>query len=424
MENGLIIGYDLTKDYCRISYFEQGEDEPRDVAFSEGAIPYIIQNSICKKKGTDEWLVGHEAYETALLGGGSIVDKLLLLIARKGFTTFEGVRYSAEDLFYHYLEETLNVLYRESGRKEIESLVFTVQELDSVVLDTIMSTCKQLGIERKKVHIISHTECFLYYGISRKRDLWSNMSVLYDFSGDGLNYYELEVLRGMQPNAASAKRHFLEEGFSIDILDTEKGHKMADTIMASCVERTLAKKLVSSVYLSGNGMNNCQVWGDRFLKTLCTRRKVFFVENLFAKGAVYAGLEILREESAYPFRIMCEGRTRVDIRMDVNKGMTQQTVVMAEAGSNWYETKSEFDIIPDQETTLRLKVKKFGDRYPCDVTVPFNEIIEKRGNKLTRIGISLKFISENAFMLTLRDKGFGELFPATEATIFKTYTIE
>lgn len=70
--------------------------------------------------------MGHEAYETALLGGGSIVDKLLLLIQRKGFSTFEGVRYSAEDLFRHYLEETLRFLYRETGVYNIRSIVFSV----------------------------------------------------------------------------------------------------------------------------------------------------------------------------------------------------------------------------------------------------------------------------------------------------------
>lgn len=424
MENGLIIGYDLTKDYCRISYYKEGEDEPVDLAFSDEKNPYIIQNSICKRKGQDEWYVGHEAYETALFGDGSIVDKLLHLMERKGFSTFEGKRYTAEELFCHYLEETLEILYRETGVRTIRELVFSVQELNAVVLDTIISTCKTLGIDRKTVHIVSHTECFLHYVLSRKRDLWSNLSVLYDFSGDGLNFYEMEILRGMQPNAASAKRKFLEDGFSIDILDSPKGHKMADSILTTCVERTLAKKIVSSCYLSGNGMDNCQVWGDRFLKTLCQRRKVFFVENLFAKGAVYAAVELLREESAYPFRVMCEGRIKVDIGCDVYKGLSQQSLVLAKAGSNWYESKAEFDFIPDSEVSLRLRVKRLNERMGQAVEVPFRELLGKRSNKQTRIGVSLKFTSENSFMVTLKDKGFGEFYPATEQPVHRTFTIE
>lgn len=424
MNDGLIIGYDLCKDFCRVSYYKEGEEEPADVAFSDGGNPYLIQNAICKKRGKDEWLVGQAAYETALLGGGSIVDKLLTLVARKGYSSFEGVRYSAEELFRHFMEESLNLIYEATGKHTITELVFSVQELDAIVLDSIMSTCRALDIPREKVHIVSHTECFLYYVLSRKRDLWSNLSVLYDFSGDGLNYYDLEILRGMQPNAAYAKRRFLEEGFSIDILDKPLGHRIADSILTGCVERTLEKKLVSSCYLSGNGMDNCQVWGNEFLKTLCNRRRVFFVENLFAKGAVYAAMEYIRPESAYPFRIMCEGRIRVDISCDVVRGSSPKTILMAKAGQNWYETKCEFDFIPDQEQSLRLKVRKLNERTPREVEIPFKEIVEGRQNKMTRIAVSLKFTSENTFMVTLKDKGFGEIVPARETAIHPTLTIE
>ena len=293
-----------------------------------------------------------------------------------------------------------------------------------MVLDTIIATCKALGIDRKAVHIISHTECFLFYIISRKRELWSNMAVLYDFSGDGLNFYEMEMIRGMQPNAARAKRTFLEEGISISVLDEPKGSKMADSILERSVERTLAKKLVSSCYLSGNGMDRCQEWGVRFLKLLCQRRRVFFVENLFAKGAVIAAIDSLREESGYPFRLMCEGRIAVDITTEVHRGISQKTVVMAKAGQNWYETKTEFDIIPDYEMTFKMKVKKLGERSPVLVEIPIRELFQQRPNKVTRINVSMKFVSEKAFQVTLRDKGFGELFPASNAVIYKTFTVE
>lgn len=423
MEYGLIIGYDLCKDYCRISYYEEGQEEPQDLIFSDEENPYLVQNSICKKKGEDSWLIGEEAYETALLGGGTIVDKLLRLVARGGFATFEGVQYSAEDLLFHFLDETLKVLFKDRKTKTISEIMFSVQELDGVVLDAIIRCMKQLGIERKKIHIISHTESYLYFVLSQKRDLWSNLSVLYDLSGDGLNYYELEVLRGMQPNAAVARRTFLEEGFSLDILGSPSGRKMADSIMTSCVERMLNRKLISSAYLSGKGMDNCQKWGENFLRVLCLRRRVFFIENLFAKGAVYAACEFLRETSAYPFRIMCEGRISVDISMDVVQGVNPKTLKLASAGSNWYETKAEFDVIPDQEKTLRLKVKKVNERMPVILSIPLDDF-EPRGNKLLRLSVSLSFTSEDSFTVTLRDKGFGEFFRSKDTVVKKTFTIE
>ena len=422
MEKGLIIGYDLCKDYCRISWFEEGRDEPQDLVFSDEENPYLVQNSICKKKGKDEWLIGQIAYETALLGGGAIVDKLLRMVAMKGFATFEGVRYSAEDLLYHFLDESLKLLFKAKNTTEISQIMFTVQDLDSVVLDTVIRCMKRLGIERKRIHIISHTEAYLFFVLSQKRELWSNISVLYDLSGDGLNYYEMEVLRGIKPNVAYAKRTFLEEGFSLDILNTPAGCRMADSIMTKCVERMLNKKLISSAYLSGNGMDACQKWGSSFLKVLCTRRRVFFIENLFAKGAVYAAGEYLRDTSAYPYKIMCEGRIDVDINFDGYKGMNLKTLNLASVGSNWYETKQSFDIIPDHETTLRFRVRKLGERSPLTLEIPLTDF-DIRKNKMRRIGVNLSFSSENEFNVTLKDKGFGEFCPATDTVIRKTFTI-
>ena len=422
IENGLIVGYDLCADHCRISYHTDDNEEPKDLVFSDEENPYLIRNAICKKKGEDSWIVGQEAYETALLGGGSIVDKLLRLTEHSGFASFEGVRYSAEELLQRFLQETLKVLYKESGKKTIREITFTVQVLSGTVLDALIRAMKAIGIERKRVHIVSHTESWLYFILSRSRELRSNVAVLFDLSGDGLNYYEMNLLRGMQPNIAHAERTFLEEGFSLDILDSQAGCRMADSIMTSCVDRMLKKKLVSSAYLSGSGMDHCQRWGSGFLKTLCERRRVFFVENLFAKGAVYAALDRMRETSAYPYRIMCEGRISVDISMDVVKGVRERTLMISEIGQNWYECKTSFDIIPDQAETLKLKVKKLGEKAPVDLEIPLHEFT-KRGSKLTRIGVSVEFHSEDNFSVVLKDKGFGEFFPAGDTVVRRNFNV-
>ena len=424
MNEGLIIGFDLTRYYCRVSYFKEGEEEPADVLFSDEKNPYLIRNSICRRKGTDEWLVGRAAYETALLGQGSIVDKLLLLVERKDYSTFDGELLSAGEIFRHFLEETLKRVYLEAGSKLIRSIVFTVQELDAIVLDTIIEACKALGIERNAVRIVSHTESFLFYALSRKQEFRNNLSVLFDFTGDGLNYYELEIVRGMQPNAAVARRKFLEEGFSVDIMNSPMGHRMADSILTSCTQRILDKKLVSICLLSGNGMDDCQTWGTNFLRTLCARRKVFFVENLFAKGAVYAALDALREESAYPFRILCEGRIRVDISTEIYTGLAPKTVFLARAGENWYDTRADFDVIPDDMTKLLLKVKKLGDRTGVVAEIPLNELLKNRSNKTTRLGVNLKFTSENVFTVTVEDKGFGEFYPSTGKKVYRTFPVD
>lgn len=46
---------------------------------------------------------------------------------------------------------------------------------------------------------------------------------------------------------AIAEHEELEEGFSLSVLDTGSGAKMADKILCACGERFLQKKIFSSI---------------------------------------------------------------------------------------------------------------------------------------------------------------------------------
>ena len=49
-----------------------------------------------------------------------------------------------------------------------------MQEMDARLTDTLMYCADAMGISRDRVHVISHTESFVYYVLSQKRELWSN----------------------------------------------------------------------------------------------------------------------------------------------------------------------------------------------------------------------------------------------------------
>ena len=423
MDNGLVVGYDLCRDYCRVSWFNEETKEPSDLLFQDAKDSYLIQNSICKKKGQDEWLIGEEAYQAALFGTGTIVDELLRLLDMDGQATFEGVTYRAEELLYFFLNETFKRLYKASKQKKIKRIVVTVQTLKSNILDALTRCLRNLGIDKQNIHIISHTEAFMFFILNQKKDLWSNQTVLFDLSQEGLNYYEMDVLRGVVPNIAKAERVFLEEGFSPDILASSRGQRMADNIMQNCVERLLSRKTVSAAYLSGLGMESCENWGTNFLKTLCHRRRVFYIDNLFARGACYSCYAKEEGPYPYPYSLICEGRIDVDISAEVTQGVNLRKLKLSSAGDNWYETRASFDFIPDNEKSLKLKVRKLGETKDIELEVPFTDF-EFPGNKLKKIGAYLNFTSENSFDITLRDKGFGEIFPSRETVVRRSFVIE
>lgn len=82
-------------------------DELTDIAVNGDGQQASVPTAVCKEKGKDSWLVGEEAYQTALKGQGSLVDKLTALLRKDGTATIEGKCYSAEELLGHFFRELL-----------------------------------------------------------------------------------------------------------------------------------------------------------------------------------------------------------------------------------------------------------------------------------------------------------------------------
>lgn len=56
----------------------------------------------------------------------------------------------------------------------VKELVITVPKMKARLMDGLMYCADQLKIPRSHVHVISHTEAFMYFVLSQTRDVWSN----------------------------------------------------------------------------------------------------------------------------------------------------------------------------------------------------------------------------------------------------------
>lgn len=407
---GLVLGCDLCNDYCQISCWNPERGEPEAVELTQGSS--MISTVICRRRGKEAWLVGEAGYRCALMGEGVIVDKLIRLAGKRGTATIEGVCYSAQQLLTQFLREILEISFQKYGVREIQAITFTLRNLDREVIDAVLEAAVSLGIDRDRVRLVSHTESFLYFSVSQRKDLWASLCGLFDLNEEGLHYYDMTVLRGIKPQAVQARHEPLEEGFRLDILDSPAGEKLGDTILCSCAQRLMEKKLYSSVFLTGKGFEGCEKWAVTFTKWLCSRRKVYMEPSLFAKGAALIAADGLREKTAYPYCFLCEGRIGATVSMEVSDRGTKKRLILAEAGSNWYETRSSVEVIPDNKGELEVTVTPVGSAAGRKITLPLDEF-PARPNKTTRIEIVTSFSSEKLMTVRVIDKGFGEFFPAT-----------
>jgi hypothetical protein len=212
-----------------------------------------------------------------------------------------------------------------------------------------------------------------------------------------------------------AEEEALEESFNLDILDTPSGGKLADKILSSCAERLLQKKLFSSVFLTGKGFERYD-WAEESMKVLCSRRKVYIESELFARGAAFKGVDYLEEKSPYPFVCVCKGRLHSTISMRILHKERESQLVMASAGDNWYESKSSVDLIVDDQDYIEFMVTPMNPKQKRMVKIPL-EGFPPRPNRTTRVGISIGFLDEKTMAVVMKDKGFGDLFPATNAVV-------
>ena len=400
--DGLVIGMDLCDTYTHISCMEPEQT-------------WVIPTVVCKNKNADEWYVEEEAYAHTLVGDGIMEDKLLTQVMKDGTATIGGIKYEGIYLLKMFLEKALELPKKAAGSRELASIVIAVSCLDVKLMDSLLYCADYLKIPRDRVHLISHTESFVYYVMSQKREVWSNQVGMFDLTNQSLRYYELKVQRGLRQMQVVADCENLEEGFHLDVLDNTAGARLADRILCSCADRILQKRLFSAIVLTGKGFENTE-WAPEFMKQVCSRRRLFVENSLFSKGALMKAADYLQEKSSYPFICICEGRLKTTVSVKVLNHDKEGQLVLAAAGDNWYEAKSTVDFIVTGNPEVEFTISPLDPKKKKLVKIGLEDF-PKRPDRTTKIELSLGFSDDRTMVAVIKDKGFGEIFPAEDVMI-------
>lgn len=400
--DGLVLGLDLCDTYTRVSYLE---DEKT----------WTVPTVICKKKQEDEWFIGEEAYAHVLTGTGTLVDKLVSQVQKDGTATIDGTKFEAQQLLKQFLGEVLNLPAKEYQTDVIKELVVAIRDFNMKLMEAIVICAAELGIDKEHVHVISHTESFVYYVLSQKRDVWSTQVGMFDLSEESLRYYEMKVQRGLKKNTVMAEYEKLEDGFNLDILENEAGAKLADRILLSFGERMMGRKLYSAVFLCGRGFEKRE-WAPGFMQLVCNKRRVYLEADMFAKGAAYKASDYQNGGTAFPYICLCDGRLKSTVSVNVQQKERESQLVLAAAGDNWYEAKSTVELLTDDQDYVEFLIAPVDQKKKKTVKIKL-EGFPQRPDRTTRIQVTVGFLDEHTMSVGIQDRGFGELFPATDASV-------
>ena len=96
--------------------------------------------------------------------------------------------------------------------------------------------------------------------------------------------------------------------------------------------------------------------------------------------------------------------------------------MIAAPGDTWYEVRSTLEFILNNQKELVFHIQHLDSRRKNEVTIPLDEF-PSRPNRTTRVQMRVAFLDERTMVVIVQDKGFGELFPASNVVIRKEISL-
>ena len=373
MSNSMI-GCELNETYCQISYYHEENQEPQTLE----TIAYSTHNLYMRA-------IRHESDE---------IVHLLREFIEKSLGRFEG----------------------------IGQIVFTVPKLNVDIVRMLKGIAKRMGIDKDNVYVQDYKESFFNFMIYQPKELWQYEAALFHCDRHEVKAYMLRKLRtgyGKGRDAfitvdevASARMEELAAVYPVLNVDRAKE---ADIQFKQFVQGVFDKKLVSSVFLVGEGFENN--WYPQSLKVLCNGRRAFLGNNLYSKGACYAAY---KRSLGYEDSLIYLDETKMmdQICLKLRMQGVDKWYPIVSWGSRWYESDMQCEILLENTDDIEIHIESLVGAEMRVERVSL-EGLPKRKNYTLRLQVKVMMRNEKCCCISFKDMGFGEFFPATDFYVEK-----
>lgn len=411
-QRNLIVGLDLCNDFTQISCFNNKTFEPDSISMYPNQEKYFIPTVLGIRSDTKDWIYGEDAFNYNNLQKGVLIEDLLVKVEKDLDTEIFGVQFKPVTLLEKYLRKCLQLLKIYHPTNSIKKIVITLKNSNDIIASAVYQALDNLGVGKDRAYVQSHLQSYQYFALSQSKELWMNDIGLFKFDESGLYYYQITINRKSQPYIVGMIEKDFSETLSYDMIEELKGSENLEYIFETIANTVLFKQIVPTIYITGKGFEGS--WSDNVLKELCVGRRVFKGQNLFTKGACYAAKEFTGEDSKFDeYLFLSSDMIMSTFFIQAYYDAKTSDVILAKAGTPWYQIDEKLDIILDDEQNITIHVQDVVKRetvlYSLELTG-----LPKRPNKLTRIGIRIRFVNKETAIVTAKDKGFGDFYPSTD----------
>jgi len=204
------------------------------------------------------------------------------------------------------------------------------------------------------------------------------------------------------------------ESFIYPVIDREK-EKEADLQFGKFVEKVFERRIISSVFLTGEGFNT--QWFPNSLRTICLGRRAFMGNNLYSKGACYSIYRKLSTHEENPV-YLSENKLSDKITISMRVAGQDMAYPIVSWGSRWYESNNQWEVLLKEVKDIELSVESLLDGTIRTEIISL-EGFPQRTEYSMRLQIETLFLNERICKITMRDVGFGEFFAPSDFKVEK-----
>ncbi len=406
MIKGKIIGYDISDTSCQISYYSDDMQEPETYEAS----PESFQIPMVIGKRHSAWAIGIDAKRMEILHEGKLATGLIQKSIQGEVVTLEDERFLATELLAKFVKMSL------INFVDITSIVFTIGKFEQSIADILKSVAIDIGIEEAYIYVQDYRESFCNYMFYQPRELWQYEAALFycdkkQVSACMLKNIKTEVKYNdcvfvEADHIADAKKHEMDVIYPL--IHGEKAIE-ADARFKLFIEHVFDQRMISSVYLTGEGFEN--TWYPESLKTLCNGRRAFLGNNLYSKGACYTGYRrLMKREDGFVY--IDENKTTERICIKIRNNNHEEWFPLVTWGELWYECNNSWEILLEDTEDIELHVESLL-RGKMQVQQVSLEGVPERASYSVRLKIEVIPIEKDVFKIKISDQGFGEFYPSS-----------
>ena len=399
----VLVGFVLGRKESQISYYDRRAGEPVQVPTKLGTNLFGFPTALAKVPGKAEWHFGHEAALAAKEKGAEPIPGIYDIWCQEEPVTVEGEEHLPKELLAIYLRQSLALLGLRDIRRSISCVMFTTEELCEGFVRNLRAALREIGFSQEQCGMQDFMESFYYYTYRQSEDFFLADVALFQFEKDRVELSFLVEDRNARPRTVSVVKC---EG---TVLPAEK--EARDEAFLTYVKKMFLEQKISGVFLCGEGFD--QSWAEKSLPFLLGhRRRVFYGDNLFVKGACYAAVERKEHRNFRNRQYMSESMVRTGVGMDLLLSGSPSYYPMINSGVNWFEAESSCEILVDGRDFLIFSLRSMDGKKRTSRQMDLPGLPVCPGF-ITRLRLSLRCLSPEVCEVTAEDLGFGGFFPAT-----------